>query len=217
MLGEREDLYIPADERQLRRIQRRCEELDSRVRSWAQAVLDALPKNLSLSADEAYVLSLFLAQQRRLNLQMDEDIPDESLRARVLHVLGFEQPRDPDASRVAHRTVSARLESEIERACTHHHEDYAVDPASETAIDWRVGVRFMAQALHNVTCDLDLHKVEQSPVRFQLAVMSREMATAIVGKRNAMLAAAAPEPDPGPVSNPAPEPRRTREAVTADR
>ncbi|MEP6872701.1 MAG: hypothetical protein ABI939_12750, partial [Anaerolineaceae bacterium] len=86
MLRELDDLYIPANERQLRNVQCKGDELDKQVRIWAQCVLGVLPRGLPLNDDEKYLFSLFLAQQRRLNLQMDADQPDNSLLGTAKHV-----------------------------------------------------------------------------------------------------------------------------------
>ena len=77
MIEQHQELYIPADERSLRRAQRRVHELDKGVRDWAQSVIAILPRGLAILEDEAQILALYLAQQRRLNLEMDARSGDE--------------------------------------------------------------------------------------------------------------------------------------------
>src|SRR2546425_10973914 len=66
LLDQVDNLYVPQDERTLRRVQRTVEAIDRSTRGWAQTVIDLLPKGLSIAEDEVYILGLFLAQQRRL-------------------------------------------------------------------------------------------------------------------------------------------------------
>ena len=190
MLGQLEDIYVPTNERQLRRIQRKSDELDTAVRAWARTLIDVLPKNLPLDANEVYVLSLFLSQQRRLNLQMDrEQGPPETLARGALRLLGFGAAPNLEEERAVHRIACARLESDIERACALQTNGRA-SPDGERAIDWRVAIRFMAQSLYHIAAELDLRKIENSAQRFQLAVVARDLASAVEDARSAMLAAA---------------------------
>ena len=198
MLGQLDDLYIPQDERTLRRIQRRAEELDKRVRAWAQLVVEVLPRGLSLHEDELYILSLFLANQRRLNLQMDALNPRQNLRSRLARALPLpfaaDTHEDPDILRAVHRTVSTRLESDIDRACGFFCRDLNIPPISDPAIDWRVAIRFMAQSLHALASKVDMKDYYNSPARFEMAVLARDLAAAVVGRRRTMLESFSPEP-----------------------
>src|SRR5712692_1004913 len=114
-----DELYIPQDERELRRVQRRAEELDRAVRGWAETVVAVLPKGLALLHEELNIVQLFLAQQRRLNLELDARAPDPTLRTRLGRVLPFlgEGGDDWVTTQAVHRIVATRLESDIERAC----------------------------------------------------------------------------------------------------
>jgi hypothetical protein len=186
------DIYIPQDERALRSIQRRVEGLDHVAREWSHMVMSLLPKALPLNQDEVSITGLFLAQQRRLNLELDARNPDETLRTRLGKMIPFLNEGTPDFEliRAVHRTVSARLESDIDRACARYCDAKQLPPVSDPVIDWRVAMRFMAQGLHRVACQIDLKKeYTTSSKRFELALFAREAATDVVQKRRAMLAA----------------------------
>lgn len=190
-----DDLYIPQDERQLKRFQRKVEELDRSVRAWAQSVLDVLPKGITLHEDEVYILGLYLAQQRRLNLELDIETADPAFPRRVVRALPFvNQPEEPEMVRAAHRVVASRLESDIERACDFFCRDLNVPALSDPAIDWRVSIRFMAQAVHNLARDVNMKRYPESPRRFEIALIARDLSVAIVDKRRAMIAAFSAQP-----------------------
>lgn len=184
---EFDELYIPTSDRQLRRVQKKGEELDKQVRAWAQAVLSVLPRGLPLNDDEKYIFSLFLAQQRRLNMQMDAFVPDTSLLGAARSLLPIPSARpDPDAFIAVHRIVSTHLDSDVDRACRFYCEDNDVDPESERAIDWRVALRFMAQSVYSRLSNVDPKRLAMSPRRFELAVIARDLACDITEKRSAM-------------------------------
>jgi len=193
-LDHLDGLYVPGNERQLRKVQRRGEELDKLVRSWAESVIRVLPHGLPINSHEVYVLSLFLAQQRRLNLQMDSRDQDYSVVAVVKNTLLSFLPReDPAVTATAHRVIAQRLDSEIERACAFFCQDHRVDPASEPALDWRVAIRFMAQSVYSRLAETEPKRMPVSPRRYELALVARDLATVIEAKRLAMLGAFAPE------------------------
>ncbi|MEK7248687.1 MAG: hypothetical protein AAB092_09480 [Chloroflexota bacterium] len=189
MLRELGDLYIPANDRQLRSVQRRGDDMDKLVRNWAQAVVEILPRGLPLNPDETFVLSLFLAQQRRLNLQMDAHKPESGFMSAAktfLPALGHNP--NPEVMAAAHRLVAARLDSDIDRACRFFCEDNAIQPDCEEAIDWRVAIRFMAQSVYSRVNDGDLKKVALSPRRFELALVARDLASEVANRRQNMFA-----------------------------
>jgi hypothetical protein len=189
LLRELGDLYIPANERQLRAVQRRGDELDKNVRQWAQSVVDLLPRGLPLNSDETYILSLFIAQQRRLNVQMDSTRPqdDNSVWGVAKQFLPFAgTPQNGEVSSAAHRLVAARLDSDLERACRFYCEDNGVQPDCEEAIDWRVAIRFMAQSVYSRVSGGDIKKVAMSPKRFELALVARDLASDIEERRQRM-------------------------------
>lgn len=191
MLQELEELYIPANERQLRDIQRRGEELDRQVRNWAHAVIRVLPRGLPLNADETYIFSLFLAQQRRLNQEMDSyQTPEPSVWNALRQVLPVATPRaNPEIIRATHRIVALRLDSDIERATAFFCKDRGIPPDCEPAIDWRVAIRFLAQSIYSRVANVDLRKVHSSPARFELALVARDLAADVVEKRHLMFEA----------------------------
>jgi hypothetical protein len=194
VLQHLDQIYIPQNERELRRLQRRVEDLDRRVRAWAHHVLDFLPRGLMLIEDELYILGLFLAQQRRLNLELDAANPRPTLLGKLIRSIPFLQGQrdDPEILKAAHRTVAARLESDIDRACHFFCEDRGIPPQSDQAIDWRVAIRYLAQELHRLTGDLDLrHDFYQSPRRFETALACRDQAQEIIERRRRMLATSA--------------------------
>src|SRR2546428_1277011 len=83
LLDQVDNLYVPQDERTLRRVQRTVEAIDRSTRGWAQTVIDLLPKGLSIAEDEVYILGLFLAQQRRLNMEVGSRHPTGTPRHRI--------------------------------------------------------------------------------------------------------------------------------------
>jgi hypothetical protein len=170
-------------------VQRRGDETDKQVRNWAQAVVELLPRGLPLNPDETYILCLFLAQQRRLNMQMDEHKPESgfmSVAKALLPNLGYNP--NPEVAAAAHRLVAARLESDIDRACRFFCEDNAIQYDCEEAIDWRVAIRFMAQSVYSRVNHGDLKKVALSPHRFELALVARDLASDIANRRQNMFA-----------------------------
>lgn len=187
-------IFVPANERQLRRVQRRSEELDKQVRSWAEAVIRILPRGLPMNSHEVYLLSLFLAQQRRLNVQMDGREPDESFIGWAKTTFGFLAPReDPGIESTVHRVVAARLDSEIDRAVSYYCREHGVSPELEESLDWRVAIRFMAQSVFSRLAETEPKKMAQSPRRFELALVARDLAADIQAKRQVM-SSVAPTP-----------------------
>src|SRR2546428_13389330 len=143
------DLYIPQDERRLRAIQRRGESVDRTVPDWSATVLEVLPKAIPLVKEELAIISLFLAQQRRLNLELDARNAESTLRERLGKLLPFlgDGSPDLDAVRAVHRIVSSRLESDIDRACGRYCEAQAIPSGFDPVIDLRVTMRFLAHGL----------------------------------------------------------------------
>ncbi len=191
MIENLNTLYIPTNDRQLRRIQRQGEELDANVRSWAARVIDVLPPALPTNADETYILSLFLAQQRRKNILLDAYIPPPSnIWYNIRQAMPF-APRQPDREELEaiHRNVATQLDSDIERAVTYYCSDSNIPPESEPAIDWRVAIRFMCQSIYSRVANVDLAKITNHPRRFELALVARELATEIAEKRQQMFSA----------------------------
>jgi len=200
LLKQHEELYIPQDERTLRRAQRRVDELDRRVRGWAQSVIDILPRGLAILEDETYILGLYLAQQRRLNLEIDAQSAQETLRIRLGRVLPFLDSGDDDWEMVqaVHRMVATRLESDIERACQFFCRDRNIPPICDPAIDWRVAIRYMAQELHRIASQINVKTTQHSssPLRFELALAARNMGIEVAAKRRDMLTIFSVSSDP---------------------
>jgi hypothetical protein len=196
VLRQLEDLYIPQDERTLHKLQRKAQELDQRVRGWADSVVRLLPKGLQMQEEELYILCLFLANQRRLNLELDAREPEPTFRTRLGRVLPFIAPaeEDTDVVRAIHRMVATRIESDIERACGFFCRDHNVPPISDPAIDWRVAIRFMAQSMHSVASRIDVRNYMNSPRRFELAVTARDLAGVVVEKRKSLLTSFSDQP-----------------------
>lgn len=185
--SEFDELYIPTTDRQLRRVQRKGEELEKHVRTWAAAVLAVLPRGLPMIDDEKYIFSMFLAQQRRLNMQMDAFRPDTSFIGTARSLLPFlGSSPDPDAFVAMHRIVTNHLDTDIDRACRFFCEDNGVDPECEQAIDWRVAMRFMAQSVYSRLSNIEPKRLAMSPRRFELAVVARDLASDVSEKRSRM-------------------------------
>src|SRR3970040_2917488 len=85
LLSQHEDLYIPHDERTLRRVQRKVDELDKQVRSWADLLVEVLPKGLAFLDGEYDLLALYLAQHRRGNPELGGQNGNAQLRTRATH------------------------------------------------------------------------------------------------------------------------------------
>lgn len=192
-------IYVPQDERTLRRLQRGVDDLDRKVRAFAQDMVDVLPRGLSLIDDETYILGLFLAQQKRLNLEIDAENPPETVRSRLGSLLPFLAPSTAGAEvvRAAHRTVAARLESDVDRACQFFCQDHGIPPVSDETIDWRVAIRYLGQELHRLAGKIDLRRdFYNSPQRFEIALVARDLAANITDKRRLMIAAQEPTKQP---------------------
>jgi len=191
LLSQHEDLYIPHDERTLRRVQRKVDELDKQVRAWADYLVEVLPKGLALLDAELDMLALYLAQQRRRNLELDEQSGKETLRTRLSRYVPFlaEDEDEWEIVNAAHRMISTRLESDIDRATDFFCRDNDLPGLVEPVIDWRVAIRYLAQRVHHIGCQLDLkHDLATSPLRFELALTARDLAADVVDKRHVMLA-----------------------------
>ena len=190
MLTQHEDLLVPHDERSLRHVQRRVDALDRRVRAWAQFVIDVLPRGISLIEEEIEVLGLFLAQQRRLNLELDAQKGDDTLRTRLGRVIPFlgADGEDAEVIRAIHRMVATRLESDIERASHFFCRDRNIPTVCDPVIDWRVAIRYMAQELHRLSSRINLRaEYATSPLRFELALSARDLAMEVGARRRDLL------------------------------
>lgn len=195
MISQHEDLIIPQDERTLRRVQRKVDELDKQVRSWADYLVAALPGGLPLTDDEYDILALFLAQQRRRNLELDQQNGEETFRSRLSQFIPFlaEEEDALEINTAAHRMVSTRLEADIERATDVYCRDHDLPGLVEPVIDWRVAIRYLAQRLYHIAGRIDLKReLAASPLRFELALTARDLAADTVDKRETMLSLFSP-------------------------
>ena len=189
MLSQHEDLYIPHDERTLRRVQRKLDEVDKQVRDWADELVAVLPKGLTLLTEEYDLLGLYLAQQRRRNLELDAENGEDTLRSRLGRFFPFLTEDEWDIVSAAHRMVSTRLEADIDRATDFFCRDHGLPGLVEPVIDWRVAIRYLAQRLHHIASQIDLKRgLATSPLRFELALTARDLAIDVVDKRRTMLA-----------------------------
>jgi hypothetical protein len=186
LLSQHEDLYIPHDERTLRRVQRKLDELDNQVRDWADSLVDVLPRGLALLTEEYELLALYLAQQRRRNLELDAENGEETFRARLGRFLPLlaEAQDEWEITNAAHRMVSTRLESDIDRTTDFFCRDHGLPGLVEPVIDWRVAIRYLAQRLHHIASQMDLRRgFATSPLRFELALTARDLAVDVLEKR----------------------------------
>ncbi|MCH8814164.1 MAG: hypothetical protein IH957_03570 [Chloroflexi bacterium] len=192
---ELDGLYIPNDERDLALIQRRADRLEKKVRTWARSVVRVLPRGLSMLEDETQILTLFLAQQHRVNLELDAQYPNTSIAGTLARILPFvEGPDDPDTVLAIHPIVTTQLDSDLERACAHFCNDRGVEPMSDAAIEWRAAIRYLGQSIYHIASEVGDVKRQfaDSPRRFELALISRDLASEIVDRRSTMLAAFRP-------------------------
>lgn len=197
VITQHEDLYIPHNEKTLRRLQRKLDDLDKQVRGWADYLVSVLPKGLSLLPEEYDILSLFLAQQRRRNLEMDAQNSDANLRFKLGRVLPFlpDDETEWEITNAAHRMVSTRLEADIERATDFFCRDHRLPGLTEPVLDWRVAIRYLAQRLYHIASEIDIKRdLPTSPLRFELALTARDLASEVVDKRRLMLAMFDPVP-----------------------
>ncbi len=158
LLSQHENIYIPHDERTLRRVQRKVDECDKQVRAWADSLVEVLPRGLSLLEAEYELLALFLAQQRRRNLELDSQNGEETVRSRLGRFLPFlaEAEDEWEVTTAAHSMVSTRIESDLDRATDFFCRDHGLPGLVEPVIDWRVAIRYMAQRLHHIVSQVDL-------------------------------------------------------------
>ncbi|GAG26502.1 unnamed protein product, partial [marine sediment metagenome] len=157
----------------------------------ADCLVAVLPKGLPLLTDEYELLSLYLAQQRRRNLELDAENGEQTLRARLGRFLPLlaEAQDEWEITHAAHRMVSTRLESDIDRATDFFCRDHGLPGLVEPVIDWRVAIRYLAQRLHHIASQIDLKRgLATSPLRFELALTARDLAVDVVDKRRTMLA-----------------------------
>jgi hypothetical protein len=191
LLSQHENIYIPHDERTLRRVQRKVDECDKQVRAWADSLVEVLPRGLSLLEAEYELLALFLAQQRRRNLELDSQNGDDTIRSRLGRFIPFlaEAEDEWEITSAAHSMVSTRIESDLDRATDFFCRDHGLPGLVEPVIDWRVAIRYMAQRLHHIISQVDLkYELPTSPRRFELALTARDLATEVIDKRRLMLA-----------------------------
>ena len=145
--------------------------------------------------DETQILTLFLAQQRRVNLELDAQYPNTSISGKLAQILPFVQgPDDPDTVFAIYPIVAAQIDSDLERACAFFCNDRGVEPTSDAAIEWRAAIRFLGQSIYHIASEVDDVKRQftDSPRRFEVALISRDLASEIVDRRSTMLAAFRP-------------------------
>ncbi len=190
MVTNLDALYVPQGERDLRKLQRRVEDADKSARGWAKVVMNLLPGGLLLLDEENGLLTLFIAQQRRLNQELDARNIEETPFTRLGRALPFLTSPEEELAlvREAHRTVAARLESEIDRVFYAFCEPRSIEPMSDAAIDWRVAIRYLAQDVHRLLAQVNVgREYYQSPQRFEVALRARDLAADIVTRREIML------------------------------
>jgi hypothetical protein len=141
--------------------------------------------------EEYDLLALYLALQRRRNIEIDAQIGEDTLRSRLGRFLPFvaEDEDEWEIASAAHRMVSTRLESDIERATDFFCRDQGLPGLVEPVIDWRVAIRYLAQRLHHIASRIDLKReLPTSPRRFELALTARDLAADVRDKRRRMVA-----------------------------
>lgn len=184
------DGELPRDEGSVRRIQRTAEVLHQHVLAWASGVIAVLPKRLPLTTDDRELLTLFLAQQRRLNLELDGRDGQEGLLVYIARCLPLLSDC-PDAVtiRAAHKLACAYIEHAIEDAVDRSWGQHGLSPTSDAVINWRVSIRYMAQQLHRIACRISFRRDynDASPLRFELTLMARELAGDVALKRIQLL------------------------------
>ena len=187
------DGELPRDEASMRRIQRAADVLHRRVLAWASKVIVILPRRLPLTPADVELLRLFLAQQRRLNLELDGHNGHYGLLGSIARALPFFQRGDDEqVDRSAQKLVSSYLEHAIEDAAERFCGQHRLSPTDDIAIDWRVSLRYMAQQIHRLASRLNLREEPYliSPYKFELALVAHELAAEVSERRNLLLEAA---------------------------
>ncbi|HZP25753.1 MAG TPA: hypothetical protein VFB90_01775 [Dehalococcoidia bacterium] len=138
--------YENIDERHLKGVLQRANRLDREVRRWTLRVLELLPRGLPLMGCERELVSFYLSEQRRRNLELDDDFPRPFAMSQLLPFLRSEQ--EDAGERMAHHLVSCHLEDDIERVVLFFSRECQVSEMSESIIDWRVSLRYLAQRLY---------------------------------------------------------------------
>lgn len=186
------DADLPRDEASARRSQRAAEVLYRRVLAWASRVLAILPQRLPLTPADLELLRLFLAQQRRLNLELDGRNGHHSPLAFIAKVLPFLQRGDEEhIARAAHKLASSYLEHAIEDAAERFCGQHRLSPSDDIVINWRVALRYMAQQIHRLASSINLREEPylNAPRRYELALIVYELAAEVVERRNLLLEA----------------------------
>ena len=181
-------LFIPEDEKNLRRLQRKVDKLDKTVRSWAASAVNILPRGLVLLPEEVGILNLYLAEQRRKNLELDAGKESPGL-GRIIPL--FANSNEHEMTRTAHRQVSIRLQSDIDRAFEYFCHDRNI-PMPDPSYDWLIAIRLMAQQLY-IACRGDVKNATNTkPSRFEFALIARDHSLDVIGKRQRMMALLTP-------------------------
>ena len=175
-------LYIPGGERDLARFQHKVEKLDKAVRRWTAPIIDLLPKGLALLPEEVEILRLYLAEQRRKNLELDAGEKSPGL-GRVIQLLA--NSNEHEMTRAAHQQVAVRIQSDIDQVFENYCRDRNI-PMLESTLDWRVAIRLMAQRLYLVSSG-NIKAVIQKPLRFEFALVARDHSLDVIGKRQRMM------------------------------
>lgn len=168
-------------------VSKKADILTAKVCSWVQDLMNALPKGLPLNEEELDLLYLYLAQQHRLNMEIDaSQNVERSFTGRLKAIIPFIKD-DPKIPTAAHQIVSARLEADINRVFESFCDSHNIDPESDQAINWKLELRYMAQIHHRLASTEDLEKIDTSPAKFELANEARGCAADVAEKRSAML------------------------------
>ena len=187
------DIYddqLPMDEQTVRHIQRQAGLIHHKVTDWASRVLALFPSHLPLSPIEAEILKLYLAQQRRLNLELDGQSGHHSFRTRVAGVLPFPTTtNNPEIAHASHQLACSYLQHQVEDTTDRFCGRQGVSPASQAVIDWRGTIRYLAQRLHHIAHRMNLNNSGHlgSPLKFELALLAHQGAADVAHKRRFLL------------------------------
>ncbi len=173
------------DERLLREVLQRTDRMERDVQAWSGAATDLLTADLPLKARERELIRLYIAEQRRRNLELDEASSDRNppgLLYRLVRIFPLLRTAvDCTTSRLAHHLLSCHIEDDIERAVFNFSRECQLHELSDEVIDWRVSVRYLAQRLHAFAASREAGEAVVS--RDEFMALAREQAGDIASKR----------------------------------
>lgn len=183
------------DEDSIEAFRKKVAEIYGEAIATARNAIAFLPQGLGFTTEELEILRLYLACYHQINRKMDwEKKPEPFLGslARLLHVKMWGSYQEM-ASR-AYRGVSILFERKITTAYKRFIKKTGLSEDDESAINWRVKIRYTAQSLYPI-----IRKMEQdgqwslSPARFEFSLIARDRSAEVIEARKKMVEGAVPK------------------------